>query len=301
LAFFLPAAIHLLGERRLRDLGFLLSVGPALSAVALGAADWLYWGTPFHSLANVYRFTLVERLSSRGYQPLIHYLWPASEWIAYPILALAIGAVAIGDKRPAAWVGGPLVALSLLPHKEARYLVAVHPFACLAATTAVVAIVDRLDRARAERRRWGAASLVAALSVSLLFEVTNWRFRRSDDEVELARVIAATNPSAVAAPQLWRFGGHLFWRNVPRLIDLTSVSETELRRVVVDSPPDWLILPRSQFTVEVSALLAAEEYREHSPGGAVEYRVFRKAAVTQRTVVLGATPGHFGNPGIARP
>jgi hypothetical protein len=278
LVFFLPAGIQLLTEKRFKELIALSTTGVIVSVTVLGVTDWLFWGRPFFSLINTYDFTVVKGLSTRGFQPFLYYFWSASDWIAYPVLALALSSVFLRDRRPAMWTIVPLAALSMLPHKEARYVVAVQPFACLAATVATVAIAQQLRKlyVRPEVTRGAALALVVAVLLSVVFEVSNWRFRRSDDAVLAARAVALTEPRSIAAPQLWRFGGHLYWRHVQTLIDLQTTSHARLMSLVNTVRPEWVLLPRNQLVGDKSSVVVEAGYAQVLITGVDMYDAFRR-------------------------
>src|SRR5262249_15025500 len=150
----------------------------------LGVADALYWGRPFASLINIVDFTLVKRASSSGpLDPAWWYLEFASQWTTWPVLALAV----VGTRRdmlPAAvWAWLPILILSVLPHKEARYVIPAMPFVALLAANGVRAILTRWS---VTAPGWHAApvALVLALALGLVHDAGGWRLRRSNREVE---------------------------------------------------------------------------------------------------------------------
>ena len=122
-------------------------------------------------------------------------------------LALGGAAILMVDRRIAIWIWTPLLLLSLFPHKEARYAIAVLPFLCMgvAVTLATPSLLS------GSRRKTFA---VLAVFLAALFELTSWRVRRTDDAVALARQVNSLRPSGVAAQDLWPFGGHLYFNNV---------------------------------------------------------------------------------------
>ena len=99
----------------------------------LGGTDLWFWGSPFHSLRKVVEFTLVDRLSSRGYQPLWYYVTSLNAWTSIAVAALAVYGARGSGWRVTIWWALPLAMFSLLPHKEPRYLIALLPFVCLSA------------------------------------------------------------------------------------------------------------------------------------------------------------------------
>jgi 4-amino-4-deoxy-L-arabinose transferase-like glycosyltransferase len=126
---FIPAALlFLLIDRRLRDA---LSVAVSFSIVFIlinYIGDILYWGQPFFSLKNIIDYTLVQKASTRGIQPLIFYLLSIGLWTNFFSFGLLIYSLRLNIKKIWVWVATPILFLSLLPHKEPRYLLPVIPF-----------------------------------------------------------------------------------------------------------------------------------------------------------------------------
>ena len=99
----------------------------------VGLADFLEWGAPFASLKAFFDYTLVERKASALMvnEPVSWYLWRAHRWIPPAAVAgLWYFRRARVPVALSAFVLFPLVALSLIHHKELRYLQGVLPFAC---------------------------------------------------------------------------------------------------------------------------------------------------------------------------
>ncbi len=237
--FLLPALLHLALERRFRA-AWLLALGWALgTAAALGPGDLLVWDRPFHSLAHIVRYTLLRGESSRGLQPPWHYLQILGSWTTLPTAALFVAGLRRRRWRVWLWALAPLLVLSLLPHKEARYLVPVLPFVCLGAAHGL------WDLLGATRRWWTSAPpagpsgraraplawlrdprtgpiWVAGLILLLpLLEADGYRLDRTDAAVAVARraAVAARAPGAaggVLAERSWRYGGWIHLGRPPR-------------------------------------------------------------------------------------
>lgn len=205
--FVIPAALLLLGQRMWTRTAVFLFTWASSAALILAITDYLYWGQPFFSVINAVDYTIVKRLSSRGHEPVWQYLMLVSDWTTWTVFALA----AIGSRlsRPVAlWLWVPVVCLSLLPHKEARYLIPVIPFLSIAAAMGFWRIVEICGRVRHTRR--GAAAGFAVLPLlllSVLHDAGGWRLGRSNDDVTLARYIRAQGRGGVAVEQSWRVGG----------------------------------------------------------------------------------------------
>lgn len=214
-AFIIPAVLQLGIERRARDLMVLLAAATASAIGIQGVSDALYWGEPFQSARAIVSYTLIERQSSRGYESVLHYVVHPTSWSNLVILTLA----AIGwrrDWRAALWFALPVLLLSVLPHKEPRYLIPVGPFLALVAAQGLWRAVEDLDPRVSPARASGTRSfplalgLVAALALAAIFEVDGYHVRRSDHEVERARDVGPAALRGVPGEDLWRFGGRLY-------------------------------------------------------------------------------------------
>lgn len=208
IVFLVPAVVQLLLAGRVGAAAVLGAGALSTAAVLLGLTDLWYWGTPFHSTWAAIDFTLVKRLSSRGYESPLWYLLQCPRWIS-PVL-LAAAALAFVRRRTAEglWIWLPLLMLSCFPHKEARYAIPIVPFVCLAAVRGV------RDACEASvRRRWLAPAMAAAFALGFLYDVSHWRLPRTNGDVRLAVRMAADVPAGVpvAVEQAWRMGGRLYF------------------------------------------------------------------------------------------
>jgi hypothetical protein len=208
--FLVPALLELLLRRRWLPAGTLLLACAVIAALLLGYADRIYWGGWFHSLRAAVDFTLVSRLSSRGYQAPWWYLSNLQQWTNVTLASLAI----VGfrkDRATGLWAALALLILSALPHKEARYAIPVLPFVCLLAASGLRAIA--LNEARLSfQRAWLAAMLAASLMYGVVQDMRHYRLPRSNREVEqLVRLLPLVPPErTLLIEQLWRVGGHLY-------------------------------------------------------------------------------------------
>lgn len=292
--FLAPAALALALQKRWGASVLLLLSGAAAYIGLIALGDWLYWGSPFHSGRHIIQFTLVDRLSSRGYEPWHFYVSHVFSWSnAFAAAAVAAAlALARGDdgrrfevrRYAALWVGLPMILLSLLPHKEVRYLLPILPFwsvvAAIGAWEAIHWMMsdsprhehhqqhERSDpreqhkrsegRGRSEWREWLAPGFVALLIVGLLTEADRFRFRRSADAVEAMEFVVAQRPTAVAFEESWTGGGWLYLGNA-RLVDLQlrDVPEPEksLAAICQDPAIDWVVL-RSRRTSDLASTIS---------------------------------------------
>lgn len=196
------------GTRRERfrealDVGAGFAVG---TLFFVGLADLLEWGAPFASLRAFFQYTLVERKASALLvnQSLYWYLWRAHRWI--PPAAVAglwfLRRVRVPTTLTA-FVVVPLVILSLIHHKELRYLQGILPFACA---------VGGFCLAGMWRGGWR-RGVVGLLAVTVGWSTINLRFleKKSMAAVEAARYLASARVplGQIAAQQPWAFGDRL--------------------------------------------------------------------------------------------
>ncbi len=151
-----------------------LVVGFALGTLAtVGLADWAFWGRPFASLLAFARFTLLERRSSSlvTHQPFGWYLARIYVWLP-PTLLPFLFAPRRRDRRgtglllPWLGVGLPLMVLSLVHHKELRYLQGSVPFLAILVAAGAAALWRagwRRTTSRPPRRRAAAVAQHGAL------------------------------------------------------------------------------------------------------------------------------------------
>jgi hypothetical protein len=260
----------------------------ALATVCLGTAlavltvaDRLYWGEALHSLRAIVDYTIVRGQSSRGFEPLWHYALEVASWSNVVLAGLGLASVRRGDARPLAWALVPIGLLSLLPHKEARYVIATIPFWSLAAASTVWWCADRIPSWPDGRRARGAAlALVTLVIGGLLFDASRYRFRRSEDAVRLAWTLDAAGARGLAADQLWRLGGRLYLRRVEPLVDLDPglADDGALARTVFCRPDvGWVALRGDRVTAARMEALVACGLSAVPSDPAAGYAVFRKA------------------------
>lgn len=126
-------------------------VTSAVWAALYGVIDWITWGSPFHAAVEYLRFTFFEGGPSRfGTSPLGYYAGLLHRAAGPLVLVLVVLAVVAARRAPALLgvCAVFVVAHSLVPHKEARFILPVVP--PLAALIAVgVDTVAALARRRA--------------------------------------------------------------------------------------------------------------------------------------------------------
>lgn len=273
IVFVVPAIAQLLLARRLAAALMLGASAFATAALVLGVTDLWYWGSPFHSTWAAVDFTLVKRLSSRGYESPLWYLLQCPRWINPVLLAAAALATMRRRTAEALWLWLPLLMLSCFPHKEARYAIPIVPFVCLTA-------VRGLREAREEgvRRRWLAPAVAVALAIGFLNDVSHWRLPRTNGDVRLAAQIAGAAPPGipVAVEQAWRMGGRLYFPS-RAIIDLDPQLLGGADYLSARVPAGaWVAIDgRTRNAALVEQQLTSRGYTAAMSGADSHYRVWR--------------------------
>ena len=139
-----------------------LLLGSSGALLIFGLADWIAWGSPFHSYIATVRINLFEGKASQfGTEPFFYYfeviaaLW----WIATLTI---VGLVALRIRNSALWIGVALciiAAHALIPHKEYRFI---FPATACLVIVAVMASADFIEAAKARVQPRLTRSLAAA-------------------------------------------------------------------------------------------------------------------------------------------
>jgi hypothetical protein len=250
--FAVPAILQLSIERRWAEIVALACGFSAITLFVFGPVDKLYWGESFFSLRHTIDFTLVQRLSTRGYQPWYEYIRAIPEWTNVGVAACAVtGAVLLRRHALVLWTAIPVAILSALPHKEPRYLVPVLPYFAMLAAYAVWQLIVWLRYAHnsdaGDRRTAVAATFAAAVIAIVLTEPTGYVLPRTDDAVARARYIALVGPrDGVAAAQLWNIGGRIYLPLAEPLIDLDPArmaTAEQFGAAIGVASVKWIVLP----------------------------------------------------------
>ena len=281
--FIVPAVIMLALEGRRRDAIVVATAAVVFALAILGIADTLYWKQPFYSTANIVDYTLVRHLSSRGYQAPLAYLTSAPKWTDLVTLALALVGIRRAPKL-ALWFVLPLLLLSCLPHKEERYLIPMMPFEGMLAAVGLWSVMGWIASAPPGRARWHTAAAVAltgSLIVAVLLEAQDFRFRRSESAVEVARYLARTpGEITLAVEDTFRLGNTIYFG--------ARASLTQIDPIVLRASPDKVIEEVKESRVQFVALadadvrtsglvraLASLGFAEIDFGGRVQYERYR--------------------------
>lgn len=260
---FLPAAVFALGgDRRWTKAAILLSTAAITLLGVTAVADALYWGHPLASLAAIVDYTVVQRASSRGFEPPWQYIRIIPGWTTFVFLALAIA----GSSRrypDSWWTWTPLVLLSLLPHKESRYLIPIIPFFSIAAARGFVRTGEWI-RASAEEggwRRWGRDLFAPLFLLAMMHDVGGWRLARSNEGVRLAKYLASSGAGGVAAQDIWRLGGRPYLEGQDPLIALPPelIDDASTAAAVADAR--WVALRSRTARTNGDAVMFALGFR----------------------------------------
>jgi hypothetical protein len=207
--FLLPAFVQLCLRNEWRRAVVLVACWAVVSLVAAGLGDFVYWGEAFHSFRAAWDYTVVRQLSSRGYQATLWYPLHVTSWTNPAMAVLAV----LGTRKHVAlslWAWIPLVVLSALPHKEARYLIPITPFVCVLAVAGLFRVVAYVkERSSGFSEKLAIATLTVVV-LGTLQDAGHWRLPRSNAEVALAHAVQLRSPRALAIEQAWRLGGHLY-------------------------------------------------------------------------------------------
>ena len=138
-------AALLLSSRRRQALPFL--AGGALGLLLGELLDWVTWGRPFHSLVAYLRFNLfLGRSTEFGSSPWWYYLQTAWTSTGVSLVLVALGIMAAWRRAPAlvAIVVAFVLAHSVIPHKEFRFLMPVVPLLVALSSVGLVVLLGRL-------------------------------------------------------------------------------------------------------------------------------------------------------------
>ena len=275
--FAIPLGLQLVLERRGRDLAIAGAACVAAVALILGPGDRLFWPEMFHSLRNAVEFTLVRGESSRGFEPFYHYVRTAPWWTNPFALLLVFVGLRAAPATLRLWAFTPIVALSLFPHKEERYLIPVLPFLMLIAARGAW---ELLERARAGRMRPALVALI--LAGATLLEVEGFRFRRSESAIDVARFLAGRDARAVAMEDEDTSGAMLYLRPRATVVNLEPprlAAASYLWGVLEQRQIQYVVLRGRSLRPTHLSLLAEAGFAEVAgpePRRGDRYRIFQR-------------------------
>jgi hypothetical protein len=274
----------------------ILGGAAVLCAAAITAlADALYWGTPLSSVATAIDYTLVQRRSSRGYEAPWEYLGILPYWST----PLFVGLALVGTSRRHAdswWLWTPIALLSLLPHKEGRYLVPVIPFLSIAAARGLVRAIAWLDQpASTGGRRWARELFAPLLLLSVLHEVGGWRLARSNEGIRLARHLRAAEGDGVAAEDFWKLGGAIYLspRDPLLSLDAALLADSGTAAAAV-ADKSWVALRISSAASGADALMQSLGFARDPSWHGEEYVLYRRGPPAGAAPAASAAPARSG-------
>jgi GPI mannosyltransferase 3 len=175
-------AIGLLFRRRYRAAAAFSTTGMAVALLG-GLFDWATWGRPFHSLITYIEFNLVVGgAADFGVEPFWFFattLWSSVGPLLIPIVACFLIGAAV-DPILGAAVVVYVLAHSVLPHKELRFLVPCFP---LFATVAGIG-AERISR---RLPRWVGALAAVATTAAFGYGLLHLSYERMGQYVGTAR------------------------------------------------------------------------------------------------------------------
>jgi hypothetical protein len=205
--------------------------------------DALTWGRPFASLQAFAQLTLVERLSSSRIpvQPLLFYVQRVLFWVPATLLpALVVAARRKGTGRLWALLLLPIGLLSLVHHKELRYLQCTIP---------ALALLGALGF-RWLATRWGRVAATTLVVLTLVWQVSGVSFLARNSLAAVAAAKAMRGDPGirvVALSQAWAYGDRLYFGNRVEVRDLpTPPGAPELERAAAGA--DRVALYRDDLT-----------------------------------------------------
>lgn len=169
--FLVPAVLYLFFNKRFKHSIVLTITFSITFAFIIGLSDWLYWGEAFFSLKNIVDYTLINKMSSRGFEPLLYYISYFGTWTNFFWIGLVLLSLKLDTQKIYIWAIAPLIILSLLPHKEPRYLVPVIPFFALMAASSLWRLLkqvcqNKLDIRYPKNFSWSSYLLILLLILS---------------------------------------------------------------------------------------------------------------------------------------
>ena len=211
----LGALAWLVATRAWKPLLFTI-LGGVLVALALGGLDWVSWGAPFHSLRKYIEFNLTsgQGAAQFGSEPTWFYL-PLLGWLAlwaWPGLVLGLTRRADGASLFAFCGLAYVAALSLTPHKEARFLYPGLVLLLVAAAPPWLAGLSRVGPKKATLLF--ATSLVAGLAI--LFFPSPFRPERPEQFRLVVRAAREATGLVIVNEGVWGAPGFFYLgKNIP--------------------------------------------------------------------------------------
>lgn len=245
--FGFPLVVTLLLARRWRaTLAF--GVGAAVVLAALGVLDWLTWGRPFHSAIAYLMFNIIHGSSARfGRMPPGWYL-PIFAGMAPMLLSWHfLRGLARGGLVTGAFVTY-FATISLLAHKEARFLVPLLPlFIAIGAGPAARDLEGLLRRSP----RWSALMVAIYVAASVCSATVQAPLALHAPVID-AMVSVGRAPDLagllVAGPDWWSTGGRYYLhRDIPLAFE---AEPDKVRAALADPNISHVIMERTHVSEE---------------------------------------------------
>lgn len=274
---FVAAALVPLAFSRDWIRGVCLALSALVCAAAVTAlADLLYWGSPLSSALAAIDYTLIERRSSRGYEAAWEYARIIPSWSTPLVVALAVAGSS--RRRPDSWwLWIPIAVLSVLPHKESRYLIPVVPFLSIAAARGVVRVVEWARVGSSTFRRGTLELLAPMLILSLLHDAGGWRLRRADEGIRLAHYLRDAGGAGIAAEDFWTLGGRPYlWQQEPLLnLDPVILSDRDSVRAAL-ADKEWVAVHERSAVSGAEALIQSLRFTRDPSWKGEDYVLYRR-------------------------
>ena len=222
----------------------------------VGVYDWLTWGHSFGSLIKFAELTFIRRDASSRIvdQPLWWYLTNLPHWLAPTAMVLIAVGYAGARRQITALMFIPVAALSVVYHKELRYLQVVIPFAALFTAYGFVRWWQRPERRRI-------AEVLLAATLALQLGRVGGVARRTTNAVRAASWIASHHPRGVALSQPWAYGDRVILGNTPHIDDPgVPPRPSQLRELIRGE--DCLGVYSSDLNGEIDAIARSERFDE---------------------------------------
>ncbi len=204
------------------------------SLITVGLNDYITWGEPFSSLLHFWDYTIVKGLSSSriAKQSVFYYLKNWKDWIPSALLIFFIPATNIRINRSAlSFLIIPLIVLSIIHHKEIRYLQPVIPYLIIIGSSGIAYLLKK-------QLHWLAFVLIGLTLITGLDKGMRFIQWKSIAACEAARSISSEpGISAVAFSQAWAYGDLVFFDRSVKIKNLSvppSVTEIESATNSVD-------------------------------------------------------------------
>jgi phosphatidylinositol glycan class B len=199
------AMLRLCGARPVSR-GLPVSLGFAVPVLLSGALDWVTLGSPFQSVLRYASLNMHGAADFFGTSPWYTYLWVlliSAGWL-FPLMAVCVGAGVGKLPLQAELCLVILIALSVVPHKEARFIFPMFPFLAALAGAGSARLAGRFGTPRGAVALGGGWLILCGINAPFSGSAAQWR-RGLGVVEEMHRVSADPHACALAftPPKLW--------------------------------------------------------------------------------------------------